>query len=201
MNEERNAKARPYRMLRRAELVEETRQRIVEAAVKLHATVGPARTTISALAEEAGVTRVTVYRHFADDDELFAACRSHWLSLHPPPDPLRWQEIPAGEDRVRQALQEQYAWYRQNRDALFLLRRDLASTPEFVQESNRAAERQAVDALLFGVHARGRARQRLYAAAGHVLSFWTWRSLAVDQSLPDREAVELATRFITSGSP
>jgi AcrR family transcriptional regulator len=188
-------------MHRRAELVEQTRHRIVEAAIKLHTTVGPARTTISALAEEAGVTRLTVYRHFADEDELFDACRSHWVELHPPPDPLRWQRMPASRDRVRQAVQELYAWYRQHGEALFPIYRDMTAMPDAVQQAMRAADDQAADALVHGFGARGRARRRLYAAAGHVLSFWTWRSLTIDQGLPDSEAVELATRFLTSASP
>jgi AcrR family transcriptional regulator len=188
-------------MHRRAELVEQTRHRIVEAAIKLHTTVGPARTTISALAEEAGVTRLTVYRHFADEDELFDACRSHWVELHPPPDPLRWQRMPASRDRVHQALQELYAWYRQHGEALFPIYRDMTAMPDSVQQAMRAADDQAADALVRGFSARGRARRRLYAAAGHVLSFWTWRSLTIDQGLPHSEAVELATSFLTSASP
>jgi AcrR family transcriptional regulator len=187
-------------MLRRAELVDQTRQRIVEAAIALHTTVGPARTSISALAEEAGVTRLTVYRHFADEDELFAACRNHWAELHPAPDPLRWQRMPAGRDRVRQALEELYAWYRQHGEALFPIYRDMTAMPDSVQAAMRAAHDQAAGALVHGFGARGRARQRLYAAAGHVVSFWTWRSLAVDQGLPDSEAVEVAARFLTSAS-
>src|SRR5674476_670737 len=82
----RSTKSRPYRMKRRAEQVDETRQRITEAAVRLHTTVGPAHSSIAAVAEEAGVTRLTVYRHFADLDALFAACRAHWSARNPRPD-------------------------------------------------------------------------------------------------------------------
>src|SRR5665811_1687119 len=82
----RSIKSRPYRMKRRAEQVDETRQRITEAAVRLHTTVGPAHSSIAAVAEEAGVTRLTVYRHFADLDALFAACRAHWSAQNPRPD-------------------------------------------------------------------------------------------------------------------
>ena len=62
----RSTKSRPYRMQRRAAQVDETRLKITEAAVRLHTTVGPSQTSIAAVAEEAGVTRLTVYRHFAD---------------------------------------------------------------------------------------------------------------------------------------
>ena len=71
-------RTRPYRKHRRAELEQQTRERIVEAAVDLHGSVGPARTTVSGVAERAGVQRATVYRHFPDDESLFAACSAHW---------------------------------------------------------------------------------------------------------------------------
>src|SRR5438034_9663481 len=84
---------RPYRMKRRAELEERTRRRITESAVALHGTVGPARTSISAVAERAGVRRSTVYRHFPDEPALFAACSAHWRAANPRPDLERWSAI------------------------------------------------------------------------------------------------------------
>src|SRR5918996_4055938 len=84
---------RPYRKRRRAELEDQTRLRITEAAVELHGRVGPARTTISAVADRAGVQRATVYRHFPDEDALFAACSGHWAAMNPSPDPSAWQAI------------------------------------------------------------------------------------------------------------
>src|ERR1044071_4661021 len=97
---------RPYRMQRRAELEEETRLRITESAVALHEEVGPAHTTISAIAERAGVRRSTVYRHFPDDESLFAACSSHWRAANPPPDPRAWSSIADPAARMRTALRE-----------------------------------------------------------------------------------------------
>ena len=84
---------RPYRMKRRAELEEETRRRITESAVALHEELGPAQTSISAIADRAGVRRSTVYRHFRDEEELFDACSSHWRSENPPPDVGAWAAI------------------------------------------------------------------------------------------------------------
>src|SRR5919106_5043085 len=102
---------RPYRKRRRAESEAATRQRITEAAMELHGTVGPARTTISAVAERAGVQRATVYRHFPSETELFEACSGHWYSLNPMPDPSRWAEIADSEERLRAALGDLYEWY------------------------------------------------------------------------------------------
>src|ERR1051326_6037138 len=100
---------RTYRMRRRAELEELTRRRITETTVALHEEVGPARTSISAIAERAGVRRSTVYRHFPDEEALFAACSSHWRAANPPPDPSAWAAIEDPAERTRTALAELYA--------------------------------------------------------------------------------------------
>ena len=84
---------RPYRMQRRAESQEQTRQRIVESAVALHGTLGPSRTSISAVAAHAGVRRSTLYRHFRDEAALFDACAGHWAAANPPPDLGDWLAI------------------------------------------------------------------------------------------------------------
>src|SRR3954466_6737754 len=102
---------RPYRMKRRAELEEQTRRRITESAVALHEELGPAQTSISAIAERAGVRRSTVYRHFPDEDALFDACSSHWRAANPPPDPRAWSSIDAPAERTRAALRDVYAFY------------------------------------------------------------------------------------------
>src|SRR3954453_1742079 len=102
---------RPYRMKRRAELEEETRRRITESAVSLHEKVGPAQTSITAIADLAGVRRSTVYRHFPDEDTLFAACSSHWRALNPPPDLATWASSADPGERTEAALGELYAFY------------------------------------------------------------------------------------------
>src|SRR5829696_1235957 len=89
----RTANPRTYRMTKRAEQVDLTRQQIAAAAARLHTTIGPANTSIAGIAEEAGVTRLTVYRHFPDFDGLFAACRAHWRAENPPPDARAWATI------------------------------------------------------------------------------------------------------------
>ena len=102
---------RKYVLKRRAERKADTRRRIVEATVELHSSEGPARTTISAIAERAGVERHTVYAHFPDERALFDACTAHWASLHPSPDPTPWLAIEDRERRLRGALHGVYGWY------------------------------------------------------------------------------------------
>src|ERR1700741_1397047 len=101
----------PYRMKKRAELEEQTRLRITESAVALHEELGPARASISAIAERAGVRRSTVYRHFPDEEALFAACSAHWGAANPPPDPQPWTAIEDPAERTETALSELYAFY------------------------------------------------------------------------------------------
>src|SRR3954451_25359268 len=101
---------RPYQLRKRADAMEATRRRITSAAVELHRTVGPARTTMTAVAERAGVQRQTLYRHFPNDEELFAACSGHFAALHPRPDAGRWREIADPAERLRIALDELYVW-------------------------------------------------------------------------------------------
>src|SRR6476659_9041226 len=91
---------RKYEKKRRAEAEAQTRQRITESAVELHGSLGPARTSMSAVAEHAGVPRSTVYRHFPDEEALFGACSQHWAERNPPPDLGRWGRIRDPDERL-----------------------------------------------------------------------------------------------------
>lgn len=184
-------------MRRRAETVDLTRRRITDAAVQLHTTVGPSATSMSAVAEAAGVTRLTLYRHFPSKDTLFGACMGHWRSLHPPPDPDAWRDISSFRARAATAIDELYGWYAHNGDELYPIYRDAAFTPESNQQARRATNDRIVAAVLGdAVPARGPARRRLQAALGHVVSFWTWRSLVVEQSLSTERAAWMALQFV-----
>src|SRR5213596_1292513 len=120
---------RTYRMSRRAESQAETRLRITESAVALHGTLGPARTTMSAVAEHAGVRRSTLYRHFPDEAALFAACSAHWRASNPPPNLEYWAAINDPHERLRLALEELYAYYRRTERMMDNLLRDADTMP------------------------------------------------------------------------
>lgn len=194
----RSTKSRPYEMRRRAEQVDETRQRITEATVRLHTSVGPAHTSIAAVAEEAGVTRLTVYRHFADLDALFEACRAHWVAENPRPDPNAWLAIPDLDRRARRAFGELYAWYRDHAAELYPIYRDAEAMPRSAQRATAAGNRQLADALIAGQ--RGSISEHrwllLSAVAGHLVDFWTWRSLVIQQGLDDAAAVATAVLLL-----
>ena len=184
---------RTYRKRRRAELEEQTRLRITEATVALHGSVGPARTTVSAVADRAGVQRATVYRHFPDEDVLFAACSSHFMSENPVPDPGAWAAIDDPDERLRTALRELYAWYGRTEWMLEKTTRDVATVPALApsMELFAAYLQGARDILLAGRRERGARRRRAGAAIGHALGFGTWRSLVREQGLSQEEAVDL----------
>ena len=184
---------RPYRKRRRAQLEAETRLRITEAAVDLHGSVGPARTTISAVADRAGVQRATVYRHFPDEDALFDACSSHWMAQHPLPDPAAWARIEDPEERLRVALGELYEWYGHGDYMLEKTTRDVALVPALrpSMEAFRGWLDAAADAILRGRPERGARRRHLRAAVGHALAFETWRSLATHHGMSRSDTIKL----------
>ncbi len=185
-------------MTKRAESVDETRRQITGAAVRLHTTIGPAETSIAGVAEEAGVTRLTVYRHFADIDALFSACRAHFRAENPIPDPAAWSGIDGLEPRARAALAAMYGWFADHAEPLHPLYRDITAMPQVTQDAMRDDTRRLA-ALLMGKDVpQGEAGRRLRAVARHVLDYRTWRSLAVDQELGSRAMVETAVRMLLS---
>jgi AcrR family transcriptional regulator len=188
-------------MVRRAEQVSETRARIVDATVHLHGTVGPAATTVSAIAEHAGVTRLTVYRHFPDDEALFAACSAHWLSRQSPPDPRAWTEVTGPAERIAFALGDLYRFFAEGEAMLTRVHRDRATLPPAVQRSLDEQDRQHRETLFSAFTGLDRAtRRRVRAAIGHAVDFRTWHSLCRSQGLSGRQAVEMMTTLVMSSS-
>jgi AcrR family transcriptional regulator len=187
---------RRYTKTRRAELEQETRERITEAAMELHGSLGPARTTISAIAQRADVQRATVYRHFPDEESLFAACSAHWRAQNEPPDLAAWALIRDPAVRLAVGLAELYAWYGRTQQMLELLIRDLPVVPA-VQSQFRLPGylNAAADVLLAGRPERGAARRRARAALGHAVAFETWLSLVRQQGLTGAEAIRLMERM------
>jgi AcrR family transcriptional regulator len=193
---------RPYRMKRRAQQEEETRLRITESAVELHGTVGPARTSISAVAERAGVRRSTVYRHFPDEAALFGACSAHWAAANPPPDVEAWSRVADPEERLELALTELYAYYRRTGGMFDKLLRDAPAVPIVNQLMGGFDELLSVaaDTLMRGRAPRGKARRRTRAAIGHALAFSTWQQLTGAQGLDDPAAAELMSRLVAAAA-
>jgi AcrR family transcriptional regulator len=192
---------RPYKKSRRAEQEAETRLRITESAVDLHGTVGPARTSVSAVAERAGVRRSTVYRHFPDEEALFGACSTHWMASNPPPNVFAWGEVDDPGERLESALTELYAYYRRTEGMLDKLFRDAPAVPvvDRLMGGFRELLGAATETLMRGRGLRGKARRRTRAAIGHALAFSTWQQLTRLEGLDDGEAAELMSRLVAAG--
>ena len=191
---------RSYQMHRRAEAQEQTRLRITESAVALHGSIGPSRTSISAIAGHAGVRRSTVYRHFPDEAALFQACNAHWAASNPLPDLGAWALIDDPDERLRVALEELYAFYRRTEPMLDNLFRDETTTP-LVQAhfaDFRGYLQAARETLVAGRRLKGAARRRAHAAIGHAIAFSTWKSLAREQGLNDADVAALARSLVIS---
>jgi AcrR family transcriptional regulator len=194
---------RTYRMQRRAELQEQTRRRITESAVELHGTIGPARTSMSAVADRAGVRRSTLYRHFPDEAALFDACSAHWAAANPLPDLGAWSAVRDPAERVGLALSELYAFYRRNEGMLDNLFRDEKAVPTLAERfaAFRGYLQAATKSLMAGRGLRGGAARRAAAAIGHAVAYSTWKSLAVEQGLSDDDACALMRTLISSAAP
>jgi AcrR family transcriptional regulator len=189
---------RTYELKRRAERQEETRRRIVEAAVELHTYLGPAQTTVTAIAERAGVTRPTVYAHFPDARSLFQACSGHVRATVPPPDLTAWRSISSPGERFETALRELYGYYERLEPLLQNVQRDAAVMP-IVAELNDYRVRyleEARNLLLEAWTTRGGTRARLRQAIGHALEFSTWQSLVRRQGCRPNQAVQLMLTFV-----
>lgn len=194
------SKKRSYHLKRRAERQAETRLCIAEATAALHREIGPAATNISAIAERAGVERLTVYRNFPDESELFRACQHVFRTAHPRPEISIWASIAAPEERLSRALRDTYAYYRETEAMTANVRRDAPSIPALAAIIKDVPLYYAeARELLVAAFAVPDGRLPLVRAAiGHALDFDTWRSLVRRQGLSDELAVEVMVFFASN---
>ena len=191
------APKRKYELKKRAAEMAETHLRITEAAIDLHGTVGPARTTLSAVAERAGVERRTLYRHFPTEADLFAACSTHYFTANPFPDLDAWRAIRDPHQRLERALDELYAYYERTDPMLSNVLRDadLVDVARDAVAPLHAYLEEAADILTTGRRVRGRRRQLVGGALRHALAFSTWRSLT-SNGIGRSEAATLVTALV-----
>lgn len=192
---------RKYKKTKRAEQQEHTRERIVEATVALHEELGPANTSIKAIAERAGVQRLTVYRYFPDDISLFQACTSHWLSFNPPPDIAVWQEIEGAKEKTAKALLAFFKYYRDTETMWAGAYRDvgdIAALREVLKGFEEYID-QVRDGLLEPWKLAGKSKQQLSITLRHCLRFASWQSLKREK-LKDQQIVDLVMDWILSKS-
>ena len=182
--------ARSYNLKRRAERQADTRLKIVEAAIELHGSIGPARTSLSMIADRAGVQRNTLYAHFPNERSLGLACSGLFFERVSPPDPAAWG---AGPGLMRAALCEIYDWYERAAPMLASVLGDAEHHPptrELLELHVSPMLARWRDALADGLSTGGRALLKL------ALSFHTWRTLVQGAGLPGRDAAELMARAV-----
>jgi AcrR family transcriptional regulator len=187
-----SSKRGPYELKARAQRQEQTRERLVVAAADLHGEVGPAFTSIADVAARAGVSRMTAYRHFPTERDLFRACGQHFISWHPPPPVVPWLQIADPLDRLHAALHEIYAYYRQHRQRLANVLRDSQTMP--VGGAFRDAEAAWAAALLDAWGTPARRRKPLRGAIALAVHFETWHHLAEHERLRDSDIATLMRR-------
>ena len=185
---------RAYTLKRRAEHQDRTRQKIVDATIELHQSIGAAQTTISEIAKRAGVGRVTVYRHFPDEESLFHACSGHYFSQHPFPDIARWQEIPDPVERLKTGLRESYAWHEENAQMIGMALAEARDLPIMAPYHGYWAA--AAETLTAAWRTRGQRRKNKNAATALALSFDTHRTLTREQQLTIDQAIALMTQLV-----
>jgi AcrR family transcriptional regulator len=192
---------RKYELKQRAQEMAETHLRITEAAIELHGTVGPSRTTMSAVADRAGVERRTLYRHFPNEAALFEACSEHYFDANPWPDLAPWRAIRDPQQRLERALDELYAYYERNAPMFSNVLRDaeLVDVARDAVAPLRAYLEEAAETLAAGRPARGRRRQLLEGALHHALAFSTWHSLTAN-GIGRVEAAKLVTALVEAAA-
>jgi AcrR family transcriptional regulator len=202
MSAETEPTKRRYEKRARAAQEEATRQRVIDAAIELHGTVGPARTTISAIAERAGVRRATVYRHFPDERALLLGCSGTWAARNPLPDVATWAEIADPLARLEIALDAVYAWYERVEPMLTTVLRDMDAVPAVAEiQAGRFAYFAAVEeSLASGWGMRGKAAKRLRATLALALDFYAWRTLH-ERGLTRGEVVAVMAGAVRPASP
>lgn len=186
--------ARPYTLKKRAEQQADTRRRIVDAAIALHGSVGPAQTTLSMVAERAGVQRHTLYAHFPDEWSLYLACSGTALERDPLPDAEPWRAIQNTRERLRAGLSALYRWYEHNADLAACVLRDA----EFHELTRKVTDLRIVPQMesyrtVLGEHLTARQRAMLRLA----LNFFTWRTLVRESGLAGDDAVDAMVSAVT----
>lgn len=195
---------RKYELRARAEQQAETKRRIAAATAELHREVGPARTTVAEIARRAGVQRLTVYKNFPDEYDLFAACQRHFLTENPPPDPSPALGIDDPGERLEAVLRDLFGWYRRTERMSANVRRDREMMPPLdalMADTTDAKMAELVKALAAGFADRGRPRREVRAAVALALDFWTWRRLAKEGLSDDAAARFMADAVRTAARP
>jgi AcrR family transcriptional regulator len=170
---------RHYTLGQRAEARNETRQRIVDATVALHARKGAAATTYADIAAAADVAVPTVYNHFPTRAELLAGCISHVTAGAPLPEGDPFAHSHSLRDRIHIAATSLFALYEYLEPWLSWSVREIAQVPELLPFEERRREfREALVRRAFEPRFGKRMPPAVFATASALLDFPSWLTLS-----------------------
>ena len=196
---------RRYHMLARADAKAATRDRIVEAAKSLHAEVGVRATSWEQIAERAGVSLATVYRHFPTLDELVTACARSVFDLIQPPTlqeaSVRFASMSDPAERPAHLVRLSVHCYALGEAWLHAAYRER----DFLPALDAALQViQGTLAVLVRAAAARRLRKAEHAKLFTLCDFPFYKSLVdagLDRRTIEREIIQLMTAVETAGRP
>jgi len=190
---------RPYDRRRRSAAVDDTRRRITEATVALHAEKGVGATTYADIARRADVAIPTVYNHFPERSHLIAACGAHLAESLPHPGPEIFAGCRGASSRLARLVGSLSSFYAARGPWLRRQLGESAALPEMADslERRQAALRELVREALAPAF-RGAPPEGLLAPAVALLDYAAWTSLAQGAKLPPRRAEQVLRDTLTT---
>ena len=186
---------RIYRMTRRAAASAETRRRIVDAAIALHAEKGVLGTTWPDIAKRADVALGTVYRHFPGLDQLVPACTSENAVRMRPPGASLLVGVTRPEERIGRFVEELFAFY--GRSAPWTPRAGIDRHQLPVLDTILSRREAGLKALVEETLGPLRRRRHALDAALALTDFGVWRSLT-RSGLSTEAAARLITEVLVT---
>ena len=184
---------RRYRSDRRQAGVDETRRRIVGAAVALHAEQGAMATSFAQVAKRADVAVPTVYKHFPNQAALLQSCTGHVFACSPALGPEIYRGLATAEARLAALAKAAFAVHRFQAPWMRRGIHEAALMPDLAKivDEARSQFRRLV-ALALEPRFAGRPPAGLVALIEILLGFSAWQRLAEEAGLSQSGAEERA---------
>src|SRR5262245_224787 len=180
---------RRYRLDRRAEIAEETRRRIVKATYELHGEQGIHATTMTHIAERAGVSVGTVYHHFPTYQDAVFACSQHADATNPFPTADIFAGLTTMEERVRRLVREIFGFY-ERLPAYERIRSERWGMPPIAAHVERAESHRL--ALVREALRPFKVKPRLIGACAALLDIAVYGALTRQGVTPGKAAEDIA---------
>jgi AcrR family transcriptional regulator len=188
---------REYKMRKRADDWQKTRERILQATMQLHDEQGVAPTTFSDIAKRAGLGQATLYRHFPTLGDLVQACGGHvWQEMQPPTGEAAaavFEGLATVDERLEKLVEEIDAFYRRGALRLHLAGRDRDLIPAL--DYFLKAVEAGVEAYVHEALAPAGPPKRTVEVVAALMSFPVWQRFG-QLELSPRKSRDLTLRLI-----